>query len=157
MENSSNPLGWKSFNMRAVVAATEDIFQFILSEKGLRVRVYLLRDIIKAADTFLEDEVVACIFCDNIGAKETSEYEGHAMHMRVLNGFQSLRRAVKLAPEVWTAMLIRLALRPEVHRFTLDIISALVMHLSRKIPETSWVCISRLLHKLVKNFSSDDL
>lgn len=57
---SSNPLGWKSFNMHSVVAATEDLFQFILSQKGSRVRVFLIRDILKAADTFLEQEVVSC-------------------------------------------------------------------------------------------------
>lgn len=59
-ETSSDPLGWKSFNMRAVVAATEDLLQFILSKKGSRVRVFLLRDILRAADTFLEQEVVSC-------------------------------------------------------------------------------------------------
>lgn len=59
-ETSSNPLGWKSFNMEAVVAASEDIFQFILSKKGSRVRVFIIRDIIRAADTFLEEEVVSC-------------------------------------------------------------------------------------------------
>lgn len=59
-ETSSNPLGWKSFNMEAVVAASEDIFQFILSKKGSRVRVFIIRDIIRAADTFLEKEVVSC-------------------------------------------------------------------------------------------------
>ncbi|PKI37124.1 hypothetical protein CRG98_042459 [Punica granatum] len=36
-EDSSNSMGWKSFDMRAVVAATEDLLQFILSEKGSRV------------------------------------------------------------------------------------------------------------------------
>lgn len=61
--------------MPAVVSATEDLFQFILSDKGLRVRVFLVRDIIKAADTFLEDEVVASMFGENFQARETSESE----------------------------------------------------------------------------------
>lgn len=60
-ENPGNPLGWKHFDMRSVVSATEDLFQFILSEKGQRVRVFLLRDIISAADAFMEDEVVGCM------------------------------------------------------------------------------------------------
>lgn len=51
--------------MRAVVSATEDLFHFILSKKGSRVRVLLIRDIIKAADTFLEEEVVSCISEEN--------------------------------------------------------------------------------------------
>lgn len=62
---SSKPSGWKSFNMRAVVSATEDLFHFILSKKGSRVRVLLIRDIIKAADTFLEEEVVSCLSDEN--------------------------------------------------------------------------------------------
>lgn len=156
-EGSSNPLGWKSFNMRAVVSATEDLFQFILSEKGLRVRVFLLRDIIQVADTFLQDEILGGII-DNDVQTETPQSEGHSMLIRVLKGFQSFRHAVKLAPEVWTAMLIRMALKPEVHRFALEIISALAMHSSHKLPESSWICISRILHRLSKKsyYSVDD-
>ncbi|KAE8732541.1 ultraviolet-B receptor UVR8-like [Hibiscus syriacus] len=93
-----HPLGWKSFDMRAVVAATEDLMHFILSEKGQLVRVFLLRDIIRAADIFLQDE-------------------DHAILTRVVNGFGSLRAAVKLAPEVWTPMFIRIALNPQTHSF----------------------------------------
>lgn len=74
-EKYSNPLGWKSFDMRAVVSATEDLFQFILGDKGVRVRVFLLKDIINAADTFLEDEVVASMFNLNCQARDTSESE----------------------------------------------------------------------------------
>lgn len=75
VEEYSNPLGWKSFDMRAVVSATEDLFQFILSDKGVRVRVFLLKDIINAADTFLEDEVVASMFDINCQAKDAYKSE----------------------------------------------------------------------------------
>ncbi|XP_059460781.1 uncharacterized protein LOC132189941 [Corylus avellana] len=156
-QNSSNPLGWKSFDMRAVVNATEDLLQFILSEKGVRVRVFLLRDIIRAADVFMRDNVVGCSPSEKLEARKTSESEENSMLTRIFNGFRYFREAVKLAPEVWTAMLIRMAAKPEVHKFTFDSISALVMHFSHKLPETSWVCISRFLHKLVKNWSPDDL
>lgn len=155
--NSSSPLEWKSFDMRAVVAATEDLFQFILSRKGLRVRVFLIRDIISATDIFLQDEVIACIFYEKLGAKAPSESEGDAVLTRVINGFRYLKQAINLAPEVWTGMLIRMSLKPEVHSFMLDIISALAIHFRHKIPETFWVCISKLLHKLVRNNSPDDL
>ena len=74
-EKMSNPLGWKSFDMCAVVAATEDLFQFILSDKGFRVRVLLVRDIVKAADTFLQDEVITSIFNEKVQARGTSEPE----------------------------------------------------------------------------------
>ncbi|CAL5327588.1 unnamed protein product [Camellia sinensis] len=50
-------LEWKSFDMRAVVSATEDLFKFILSDKGLR------------------DEVVANIFDEKVQARETAESE----------------------------------------------------------------------------------
>jgi aarF domain-containing kinase len=74
-ENSSSPLGWKSFDMRAVVSATEDFLQFILSEKGLRVRIFLLRDIIGAADVLLEDEVIGRTPSEKLEAIETSKSE----------------------------------------------------------------------------------
>ncbi|MQL75392.1 hypothetical protein Taro_007784 [Colocasia esculenta] len=143
--NTSDVPGWKSFDMRAVVAATEDLFHFILSEKGRRVRVFLVRDIIKAADAFLQEEAFPCIFHDQEEIKSTPETD--PMIRRVTNGLSSLRLAVKSAPEVWTVMLIRMSLKPEVHHFILDIFSALTIHSLHKIPETFWLCISRLLHK----------
>ncbi|KAL0447584.1 UNVERIFIED_CONTAM: hypothetical protein Slati_1886300 [Sesamum latifolium] len=137
-QEDSNPLGWKSFNMRAVVAATEDLFQFILSRKGSRVRVFLIRDILKAADTFLEQEVVSRFSDEKVeGAKPESE--GEAMLSRVVNGVQSLREAVMLAPDVWTAMTIRLALKPEFQKFAFDVVSALLAHSRHKLPDTLWV------------------
>lgn len=75
-ENFSNRLGWKSFNMRAVVAATEDLLLFILSEKGQRVRVFLIRDIINAVDVLLQEEVFSCIVDDDkTEARQTAETE----------------------------------------------------------------------------------
>ncbi|KAL0297384.1 UNVERIFIED_CONTAM: putative protein phosphatase 2C 59 [Sesamum radiatum] len=137
-QEDSNPLGWKSFNMRAVVAATEDLFQFILSRKGSRVRVFLIRDILKAADTFLEQEVVSCFSDEKVeGAKPESE--GEAMLSRVVNGVQSLREAVMLAPDAWTAMTIRLALKPEFQKFAFDVVSALFAHSRHKLPDTLWL------------------
>ncbi|KAM4122569.1 hypothetical protein ACB094_01G093900 [Castanea mollissima] len=139
-ESSSSPLGWKSFDMRAVVSATEDLLQFILSEKGVRVRVFLLRDIIGAADVLLQDEVIGCIPSEKLEAIEMTKFEEHySMLLRIFNGFQYLREAIKLAPEVWTAMLVRMAVKPEVHKFTFDIVSALAMHFSHKLPENSWL------------------
>lgn len=79
--------------------------------------------------------------------------QGRTMLARVVNGFHYLNQAVKLAPEVWTAMLLRLAFTPEVHRFILDVFSSLIIHFSGKIPETTFVSLSRLMHKLVKNRS----
>lgn len=73
------------------------------------------------------------------------------MLLRVINGFQSLRHAVRLAPDVWTAMAIRLALKPEFQRFAFDVLSALLAHSDRKLPDTMWVCISRIMHQAVKN------
>ncbi|CAI9094754.1 OLC1v1030543C1 [Oldenlandia corymbosa var. corymbosa] len=55
-DDSPTLIEWKSFNMRAVVAATEDLFEFILSDNGSRIRVYIVKDMIKAADGFLKDE-----------------------------------------------------------------------------------------------------
>ncbi|XP_011079672.1 uncharacterized protein LOC105163105 [Sesamum indicum] len=149
-QEDSNPLGWKSFNMRAVVAATEDLFQFILSRKGSRVRVFLIRDILKAADTFLEQEVVSCFSDEKVeGAKPESE--GEAMLSRVVNGVQSLREAVMLAPDAWTAMTIRLALKPEFQKFAFDVVSALLAHSRHKLPDTLWVCISKIIRNVANN------
>lgn len=59
-ENFKSRLAWKSFDMRAVVAATEDLLLFILSDQGQMVRVFLLRDILAVTDSFLQDEVLGC-------------------------------------------------------------------------------------------------
>ena len=74
-ESGSHPLEWKSFDMRAVVAATEDLLLFILSEKGLMVLVFLLWDIIRAADIFLQDEVLGYRLDDKSKASKTLESE----------------------------------------------------------------------------------
>ncbi|CAK9312776.1 unnamed protein product [Citrullus colocynthis] len=150
-DNSLNPSGWKSFDMAAVVAATEDLFLFIFSKKGSRVRIFLLRDIIGTVDIVLQDEV----FGYSSDEKHQSRSEDHAMLERVVHGFQCLRDAIKLAPQVWMAMLIRMALKPEVHSFSLDVISSIMMHIGRKIPDHLWVCISRFLHDLEKDFGSN--
>lgn len=50
--------GGRAINMHAVVAATEDLFKFILSDKGYRVRVFLIKDIIIAGNIFLRDEIL---------------------------------------------------------------------------------------------------
>ncbi|KAL8122070.1 uncharacterized protein LOC141659394 [Apium graveolens] len=148
-EKYSNPLGWKSFDMRAVVSATEDLFQFILSDKGARVRVFILKDIINAADTFLEDEVVASMFDINSQAKGASESEGQAMLKRLVKGFRYLYQAIQLAPDVWAAMMIRMTLKPEVHRFMLDIVSTLLLRSGDKLPQTLWLFISKCIHESV--------
>ncbi|KAL9261894.1 hypothetical protein AKJ16_DCAP16048 [Drosera capensis] len=143
---SANTFGWKSFDTKAVVGATEDLLLFILSDKGLRVRLFILRDIIKAADVFLDDEIVARIFYHQFA--EYSKPEGDDMLLRVKNGFYYFREAVRMAPETWTAMLFRMALRPEFQNFILDILSALVTHSKHRIPETAWISLSRLLHEV---------
>ncbi|KAG8495287.1 hypothetical protein CXB51_012955 [Gossypium anomalum] len=114
-EKGSHPLGWKSFDMHAVVAATEYLLLFI-SEKGQIVRVFLLHDIIRAADIFLQYEVMDCRLDAESKARKTSESEDDAIMRRVMNGFGSLKEAVKLGPEVWTPMFIRIALNPQTHR-----------------------------------------
>ncbi|XP_052210732.1 uncharacterized protein LOC127813674 isoform X1 [Diospyros lotus] len=151
--NPSNPLELKSFDMRSVVSATEDIFQFILSDKGLRVRRFLVRDLIEATDIFLQDEVVAYIFDEKVHLRDTAEDEGHAMLVRVVNGLKSFQQAVASAPRVWAGLLLRMAFKPEAHKFLFDIISALATRTSHKVPETLWVFISRFIHKLVKDYS----
>ncbi|PIA40902.1 hypothetical protein AQUCO_02400159v1 [Aquilegia coerulea] len=149
--STSNVFGWKNFDMRSVVAATEDLFHFILSQRGWRVRVFLVQDIIKAGDVFLSEKAFPFLFNEKLEVSERLEFEGHATITRVVNALRSLRQAVKLAPEVWIAMLMRLSVKPEFHQFTMDIVCALVIHSGRKIPESTWLCISRLLHKIDTN------
>lgn len=156
-KSSSSPLEWKSFDMHAVVSATEDLFKFILSEKGFRVRLFIVRDILKVADVFLQNEVDSCMFDENLDTRQKFESEGNATVRRVVNGFSYFWKAVKIAPDVWTAMLIRMALNPEVHRFSFDIISALFLRSNRKIPDTLWICASRFLHKLMNVGNSSHL
>ena len=146
-ENGLHPLEWKSFHMRAVVAATEDILLFILSEKGLMVRVDFLiinRSRRRERKQIILISYVFALILQNDG-----------IITRDVNGFRSLLQAVKLAPEVWTVMFIRIPLKPETHSFYLDMVSALIMHLSNKFPETFRVCMSRLIHNLAKKKTMD--
>ncbi|KAG2284181.1 hypothetical protein Bca52824_055401 [Brassica carinata] len=55
---------------------------------------------------------------------------------RVSNGFKCLSEAVKLAPGMWTAMLLRMSRKPEVHSYALDIVYALSSHFGHKVPHT---------------------
>ncbi|KAL0738582.1 hypothetical protein Bca4012_014792 [Brassica carinata] len=135
----------KSFDMHSVVSATEDLLLFILSEKGQRVRVFLLQDIIRVVDIFLEEEVLDL----DTKKKQTinlrfSQEEGTMK--RVSNGFKCLSEAVKLAPGMWTAMLLRMSRKAEVHSYALEIVSALSTHFGQKVPNTCWIIFSKLLH-----------
>ncbi|OIT38207.1 PREDICTED: uncharacterized protein LOC109239715 [Nicotiana attenuata] len=146
-ESYSNPLG--SFDIRAVVSATEDLLQFILSDKGSRVRVFLVRDIVKAADVFYQDEVLNNLLDEKLRARRLFGYEEHGILVRVMSGFRSLGRAVKLAPDLWSAMLIRMVVKPEFQKFAFDIGSALTSHFKYQLPVSFWMGISRLLHRVV--------
>lgn len=66
---------------------------------------------------------------------------------RIGKGFQYFNEVIKLAPGEWTAMLLRMAVKPDAHKFTLDIISALVYHFNHRLQEASWLYLSKLLHK----------
>lgn len=72
------------------------------------------------------------------------------MLLRVANGFRSFMYAVKLAPDVWLAMFIRMVIKPEFQKFSFDVITALFVNFRQTVPDTLWVCISNLLHKLEK-------
>jgi len=74
-EKFSSSSVWKLFDMHAVVDSTEDLFLFILSDKGLRVRLFLLRDIVEAADVFLQDEVIDCALNENPQGQRTLLFE----------------------------------------------------------------------------------
>lgn len=68
------------------------------------------------------------------------------MLVRMMSGLESFRHAVKLAPEVWSAMALRLALKPEFQRFAFDILVAVSAHSRRKLPDSLWICISKIMH-----------
>ncbi|KAK4338049.1 hypothetical protein RND71_042536 [Anisodus tanguticus] len=148
-----DPLG--SFDIRAVVSATEDLFQFILSDKGSRVRVFLVRDIIKAADVFYQDEVLNNLLDEKLRARRLFGYEERGMLVRVVSGFHSLGRAMKLAPDLWSAMAIRMVVKPEFQRFACDIGSALISHFKYHLPVSFWMGISRILHRVVNKDEAD--
>ncbi|XP_028799055.1 uncharacterized protein LOC114754465 isoform X4 [Neltuma alba] len=129
-EKSSSPFGWKYFDMHSVVDATEDLLLFLLSDKGLRVRLFLLRDIIEAADLFLQDEIIDHLLKETPQGKSRLLFEERIVLNRIGKGFQYFNEVIRLAPDEWTAMLLRMAVKPDVHKFTFDIISALVYHLT---------------------------
>ncbi|KAJ0248588.1 Protein kinase superfamily protein [Hirschfeldia incana] len=132
----------KSFDMHSVVSATEDLLLFILSEKGQRVRVFLLQDIIRVLDIFLEEEVLDL----DTKKKQTINLREEGTMKRVSNGFKCLSEAVRLAPGMWTAMLLRMSRKAEVHSYALEIVSALSTHFGQKVPNSCWIFFSKLLH-----------
>ncbi|XP_056691605.1 uncharacterized protein [Spinacia oleracea] len=154
-QDSSNPLRWKSFNMRSVVAATEDLLIFILSEKGRRVRLHLTRDVLQTVDAFLQDAVVAQNSYEDFNERKRSTSEEHTR--RVSNGFQYFWEAVKKSPEAWISMLARMSVKPEFHSFMLDIASVLMEKSSRKVPETTLIHLSKLLHDFVDSSKSNNI
>ncbi|KAL2897538.1 hypothetical protein RDABS01_039321 [Bienertia sinuspersici] len=153
-QDSSVPFRWKFFNMRSVVGATEDLLLFVLSEKGLRVRMYLTRDVLKAFDAFLQDTAVVRNSNAHFGVERSSTSDELT---RVANGFQYFWQAVKKSPEAWISMLARMSLKPEFHSFVLGIVSVLMQHSSRKVPDSIWICLSNLLHNLADNSRSNKL
>lgn len=72
--------------MRSVVAATEDLLIFILSEKGRRVRLHLTRDVLQTVDAFLQDAVVAQNSYEDFNERKrstsevTADYCPHLSH-----------------------------------------------------------------------------
>ncbi|KAE8776965.1 hypothetical protein D1007_50327 [Hordeum vulgare] len=150
-ENTASSSDWRSFDIHSVVAATEDLLHFILSRKGWRVRVFLIQDIVKASDAFLQEATFPGIF-EEEGTTGELHPERSRMIRRLINGVQSFRQAISLAPNAWTAMLIRAALKPESQRFILDVFLALVNHSHDKVPETCWICMSRYLNYLDKQW-----
>lgn len=142
--------GWKSFDMHAVVAATEDLLCFVLSVKGQRVRVFLISDIVKAADAFLQEEALLCINAvQEITTKSSQERAD--LISRIWLGLQSFARAVSLAPEPWAELFMRLLLKPELHRFLVEILSAVAGQFRNRLPGSIWLCMSRILHYLQEN------
>ncbi|KAG0463198.1 hypothetical protein HPP92_021674 [Vanilla planifolia] len=135
--------GWKSFDMSAVVASTEDLLCFILSEKGQRIRVFLIRDVIEVADTFLPGE--------NLPPPGEPDQEGDVLFSRVWLGLQSFNRAVRLAPDLWAALLMRMLQKHEFHRFLFEIVSAVSGHSKNRLSEEFWLFLSRLHHCLEEN------
>ncbi|KAK7311922.1 hypothetical protein RJT34_10396 [Clitoria ternatea] len=147
-EQFSSSSVWKSFDIHAVVDSTEDLLLFMLSDKGLRVRLFLLRDIVEAADVFLQDEVIDWVTNEKPQGQRRLLFEERAIIARVGKGVQYLCEVVNLAPEEWTAMIIRMAVRPEAHKFVLDIISAISLHSSHKLQVAFWLYLSKLVHEL---------
>ena len=48
---------WGFFDIRTVISATSDLFDFILSEDGYRVRVWLVKDIVEAFNILFDHAV----------------------------------------------------------------------------------------------------
>ncbi|KAG6598535.1 hypothetical protein SDJN03_08313, partial [Cucurbita argyrosperma subsp. sororia] len=70
---------------------------------------YILTFRLVPVDIVLLDEVFGCSSVE----KHQTISENHAMLERAVHGFQCLREAIMLAPQVWTAMFIRVTSIPE--------------------------------------------
>ncbi|XP_020523759.1 uncharacterized protein LOC18435640 isoform X2 [Amborella trichopoda] len=155
--NDAPVRAWKSFDMHSVVAATEDVFDFILSEKGSRVRVFLARDIVKAVDAFIEDEAFSSLFAEKREGKTASEHsQGHKMTVRMVSGVRAFLRAVNSAPGAWIPFIVRMAFEPHAQTFFLHLVASVSTSSCHKVQEAFWLCISRLLHMLDEQCRASD-
>ncbi|XP_024528340.1 uncharacterized protein LOC9630964 [Selaginella moellendorffii] len=48
----------QSFDMRAVASAADDLLAYILSDKGIRVRILLVKDIVKALNALIKESIL---------------------------------------------------------------------------------------------------
>ncbi|PKA52873.1 putative aarF domain-containing protein kinase [Apostasia shenzhenica] len=135
--------GWKSFDMHSVVAATEDLLCFVLSVKGQLVRLFLIRDILKVTDAFLQGGALPCVDLTQETVK--SNLETGDLLSRMFLGLQSFHRAVKMSPDLWAALLIRMLMKPEFHSFLFDVLSAVEGHSRDRLLEAFWVFVSRVV------------
>ncbi|KAI6679167.1 hypothetical protein NL676_033048 [Syzygium grande] len=68
------------------------------------------------SDTFMLNQVGGCTSSfEEVEDLRNSDSEAQAMLARVALGFRSLHQAVNMAPEVWSAMFLRMVLKPEFH------------------------------------------
>ena len=66
---------WGFFDIRTVISATSDLFEFILSEDGYRVRVWLVKDIVEAFNILFDHAVQGNNedHYSNVGAKRDQD------------------------------------------------------------------------------------
>ncbi|CAM6021542.1 unnamed protein product [Sphagnum balticum] len=137
-----------AFDTHAVASATMDVISFILSGKGLRVRILLVKDIVMTFDALLEYH-----YADVLEIKKDAVYaelSGKTFDdfpERLQVGLLAFAKAVESDPEVWIPLMACLAAKPEARALVCDIASALSDSYHNHTAEEAILFMSKLLHE----------
>ncbi|EFJ34697.1 hypothetical protein SELMODRAFT_166503 [Selaginella moellendorffii] len=131
----------QSFDMRAVASAADDLLAYILSDKGIRVRILLVKDIVKALNALIKESILEFYGLEN------QRSNGKNLKSRVQGGIHAFWEAVTTAPEVWIPLLLKVAANREAQKLFVTILRATLESYNDQTSEAGFLFLSKKLHE----------